>query len=158
MKTIADRVMDIIAQQLSYDRDKVTRADSLLDLEADSLDLVEIILEFEFEFDIELPDGTYEHLRTVGETIDLVIKTINASEARSEPPMIRDIAIAVDPNGLARLVFSFPMPRGTEDFKESIDEFVETVLRAAKPALQDLGANGVGRFEALILPDGRIAE
>lgn len=70
MSDIADRVREIIAEQLMVDLEEVTDEASFADdLGADSLDTVELIMEFEDEFGIEIPDEDAERIRTVGEAI-----------------------------------------------------------------------------------------
>lgn len=70
MSDIADRVREIIAEQLMVDLEEVTDEASFVDdLGADSLDTVELIMEFEDEFGIEIPDEDAERIQTVGEAI-----------------------------------------------------------------------------------------
>ena len=67
---ILDKVIGIIAEQLGIDGEEITAETNLLkDLEADSLDAVEIIMAMEDEFDIEIPDEDAEQLTTVGEIV-----------------------------------------------------------------------------------------
>jgi acyl carrier protein len=70
MSDIEDKVKDIIAEELGVERDKVTPAASFMeDLGADSLDTVELVMAFEKEFDIDIPDEEAEKLRTVGDAL-----------------------------------------------------------------------------------------
>ena len=70
MSEIADRVKNIIVDKLSVDEDKVTETASFTtDLGADSLDTVELIMEFEKEFGINIPDDQAEKIGTVGDAI-----------------------------------------------------------------------------------------
>ena len=63
----------IIAEQLGVPKEKVTRKTSFVnDLGADSLDTVELIMEFEEEFNISIPDEVAEKIGTVGEAIDYI--------------------------------------------------------------------------------------
>src|SRR6187401_2136727 len=63
-----DKVKDIIEKELGVERDKLTNEASLIeDLGADSLDIVELVMEFEKEFNIDIPDEDAEKLRTVGD-------------------------------------------------------------------------------------------
>ncbi|MCL2789919.1 MAG: acyl carrier protein [Desulfobulbus sp.] len=72
---VEDKMIDIIVEQLSVDRDKVVPGASFIDdLGADSLDLVELIMAMEEEFDIEIPDEEAEKILTVQNAIDFVHK------------------------------------------------------------------------------------
>jgi acyl carrier protein len=69
-KSIEDRVKDIIVDQLGVSADQVTpEAKFVEDLGADSLDTVELVMAFEEEFDIEVPDEEAEKLQAVGDVI-----------------------------------------------------------------------------------------
>ena len=66
----AKKVRDIIEKELGVERDKMTDEASFIeDLGADSLDIVELVMEFEKEFNIDIPDEDAEKLRTVGDAI-----------------------------------------------------------------------------------------
>ncbi|MDX1661570.1 MAG: acyl carrier protein [Gemmatimonadota bacterium] len=68
--SVESRVKEIIVENLGVDSEKVTRDASFVeDLGADSLDTVELVMAFEEEFDIEIPDEDAEKLTTVGEAI-----------------------------------------------------------------------------------------
>ena len=70
MSGIEDKVKDIIAEELGVERDKLTNEASFMeDLGADSLDTVELVMAFEKEFDIDIPDEEAEKLRTVGDAL-----------------------------------------------------------------------------------------
>lgn len=70
---IEDKVMQIVAEQMSVDRNEVTRKTSFVDdLNADSLDTVELVMELEDEFDLTIPDEDAEKLKTVGEVMDYI--------------------------------------------------------------------------------------
>lgn len=80
MASVADRVMDIVAEQLGYDRDKIGPDTNFVsDLGADSLDQVELIMELEREFDITIPDDVAEKIQTVGEAISHIEEKLAAS-------------------------------------------------------------------------------
>jgi acyl carrier protein len=67
---IEERVKDIIVEELGVERDKLTSEASFMeDLGADSLDTVELVMAFEKEFDIDIPDEEAEKLRTVGDAL-----------------------------------------------------------------------------------------
>ena len=73
MATIEERVTEIVSEQMGVDKAQVTRETSFVnDLGADSLDTVELVMEFEDEFDISIPDEDAEKIRTVGQAIDYV--------------------------------------------------------------------------------------
>jgi acyl carrier protein len=71
---------EVLASELDVDADKVT-ADARFkeDLDADSLDLVEVVLALEEKFGIEIPDDEIASVKTVGEAADLVIAKQNAA-------------------------------------------------------------------------------
>lgn len=73
MSDIASRVKAIIVDKLSVDENEVTpTAEFTKDLGADSLDTVELIMEFEKEFDIQIPDEEAEKITTVGDAISYI--------------------------------------------------------------------------------------
>jgi len=70
MSNVEDRVKDIIVEELGVEREKLTSEASFMeDLGADSLDTVELVMAFEKEFDIDIPDEEAEKLRTVGDAL-----------------------------------------------------------------------------------------
>jgi len=70
MSDVANRIKEIIAEQLMVDLEEITEESTFVeDLGADSLDRVELIMEFEEEFGIEIPDEDAEKISTVGEAI-----------------------------------------------------------------------------------------
>ena len=72
------KVIDLIVDQLGVDADNVTpEAHFIDDLGADSLDTVELVMAFEEEFDIEIPDDDAEKLETVGNAIDYLNKRLS---------------------------------------------------------------------------------
>lgn len=74
-KTIEDRVKKIVVEHLGVEEDKVTKDASFIDdLGADSLDTVELVMAFEEEFGIDIPDEDAEQMRTVGEAISYLQK------------------------------------------------------------------------------------
>lgn len=73
MATIDQRVTQIIAQQLHVNEEEVVPEASFIDdLGADSLDLVELVMAMEEEFDVEIPDDDAENIRTVQDAIHYV--------------------------------------------------------------------------------------
>jgi acyl carrier protein len=70
MASVEERVIDIVAEQLGVDKSKISRGTSFVnDLGADSLDTVELVMDLEEEFDINIPDEAAEKIQTVGEAI-----------------------------------------------------------------------------------------
>ena len=68
----SEKVKDIIEKELGVEREKLTNEASFIeDLGADSLDIVELVMEFEKEFNIDIPDEDAEKLRTVGDAIGI---------------------------------------------------------------------------------------
>jgi acyl carrier protein len=70
MSDLDQKVKDIIVEELGVERDKVTDDASFMeDLGADSLDTVELVMAFEKEFDVDIPDEDAEKIRTVGDAL-----------------------------------------------------------------------------------------
>ncbi|MGQ9472493.1 MAG: acyl carrier protein [Candidatus Caldatribacteriaceae bacterium] len=70
---VFSKVKEIIVDQLGIDEEEVTPEASFIDdLGADSLDIVELIMAFEEEFDIEIPDEDAEKITTVGEAVEYI--------------------------------------------------------------------------------------
>ncbi|UVI38584.1 acyl carrier protein [Qipengyuania spongiae] len=68
MSDTADRVQKIVVEHLGVEADKVTQDASFIDdLGADSLDIVELVMAFEEEFGVEIPDDAAENITTVGD-------------------------------------------------------------------------------------------
>jgi acyl carrier protein len=73
MSDVLDRVKKIVVERLEVDADKVTEKASFIDdLGADSLDLVELVMAFEEEFGIEIPDDVQEQIGTVGDAVKFI--------------------------------------------------------------------------------------
>ena len=73
-----EQVIDIIVNKLGVERESVVDSASFTnDLGADSLDTVELIMEFEREFEINIPDNQAETISTVGEAISFVENAVN---------------------------------------------------------------------------------
>jgi acyl carrier protein len=76
MASVEERVIEIVADQLGVEKDKITRDSNFVnDLGADSLDTVELVMELEEEFDVNIPDEAAEKIQTVGEAIDHIKKS-----------------------------------------------------------------------------------
>lgn len=70
-----DKIKDLIVDQLQVDGDQVVMEASFIDdLGADSLDIVELIMAIEDEFDLEIPDGEAENIKTVGDAVNYIQK------------------------------------------------------------------------------------
>ena len=70
-----DRIKKIIIDQLGIEAGKISIDSSFIDdLGADSLDIVELIMAFEEEFDIEIPDEDAEKIKTVGDAVNYLSK------------------------------------------------------------------------------------
>ncbi|HPD00039.1 MAG TPA: acyl carrier protein [Acetivibrio sp.] len=70
---VFEKVKKIIAEQLGVDEDEITMESSFIDdLGADSLDIVELIMALEEEFDIEIPDSEAEKISVVGDVVEYI--------------------------------------------------------------------------------------
>ena len=70
---LIDKVKDIIVDQLDADEDAVTLEASIIDdLGADSLDVVDLVMSIEEEFDVEVPDEEVENMKTVGDIVKFI--------------------------------------------------------------------------------------
>ena len=73
MASVKERVIDIVAEQLGVSKDQVSPETSFVnDLGADSLDTVELVMELEEEFDIQIPDDQAEKIKTVGQAVEYI--------------------------------------------------------------------------------------
>ena len=79
MSDIAERVKKIVVEHLGVEEDKVAEGASFIDdLGADSLDTVELVMAFEEEFSVEIPDDAAEKIQTVGDAVNFIKE--NAAE------------------------------------------------------------------------------
>lgn len=70
---IEAKVIEIVAEQMGVEKDKISRDTSFVnDLNADSLDQVELVMELEDEFETSIPDEEAEKLQTVGQAVDYI--------------------------------------------------------------------------------------
>ena len=77
---VEEKVKNIIVEQLNVDVDAVTKDASFIeDLGADSLDIVELVMTMEEEFDLEIPDEDAEKIKSVGEVVSYVTARTSAS-------------------------------------------------------------------------------
>ena len=75
--SIEERVQKIVCEQLGVSAEEVKSEASFIDdLGADSLDTVELVMAFEEEFDIEIPDDAAEHIQTVGDAVKFISEKI----------------------------------------------------------------------------------
>jgi acyl carrier protein len=75
--SVEERVIDIVCENLGVSKEQVTRNTSFIeDIGADSLDIVELVMELEEEFEITIPDDQAEKIKTVGEAIDYIQREI----------------------------------------------------------------------------------
>jgi len=80
-KVIETKVVDIISEQMGTDKSEITRDTSFInDLNADSLDTVELVMEFEDEFNMSIPDEEAEKIQTVGAAVDYIVKVATAKK------------------------------------------------------------------------------
>ena len=79
MSDTAERVKKIVVEHLGVEADKVTESANFIDdLGADSLDTVELVMAFEEEFNVEIPDDAAESIVTVGDAIKFLDKNASA--------------------------------------------------------------------------------
>lgn len=84
MASVEERVIKIVAEQLGVEKEKITRDTSFVnDLGADSLDTVELVMELEEEFDINIPDEVAEKIQTVGQAIEHIERAVQSGEGRA---------------------------------------------------------------------------
>jgi acyl carrier protein len=80
---IEEKVISIVAEQMGVDKGEISRDTNFVtDLNADSLDTVELVMEFEDEFETSIPDEQAEKIQTVGQAIDFINEHI--AQAKSE--------------------------------------------------------------------------
>jgi acyl carrier protein len=71
--SVEEKVIGIVSEQLQIPKEEISREKSFVDdLKADSLDVVELVMEFEDEFKITIPDEDYEKIKTVGDAIKYI--------------------------------------------------------------------------------------
>jgi acyl carrier protein len=70
---VEEKVISIVAEQMGVDKGEINRETNFVaDLNADSLDTVELVMEFEDEFETSIPDEEAEKIQTVGQAIDFI--------------------------------------------------------------------------------------
>ena len=81
VQAIEAKVIEIVSEQMGVDKSEITRETSFInDLNADSLDTVELVMEFEDEFDMSIPDEEAEKIQTVGAAIDYIVEIVKKKE------------------------------------------------------------------------------
>ena len=84
VQAIENKVIDIISEQMGADKSEITRETSFInDLNADSLDTVELVMEFEDEFDMSIPDEEAEKIQTVGAAVDYIVNVAQTKKKES---------------------------------------------------------------------------
>ncbi len=79
---IQEKVIAIVAEQMGVDKGEINRNTHFVnDLNADSLDTVELVMEFEDEFETSIPDEDAEKIQTVGQAIDFIAAHLNKGGA-----------------------------------------------------------------------------
>jgi acyl carrier protein len=77
--SLEERVTDLVVEQLGVSKEEaVLQASFIDDLGADSLDIVELVMSLEEEFDIEIPDEKAEQIQTIGQAIDYLKTELGA--------------------------------------------------------------------------------
>jgi len=85
VQAIEKKVVEIISEQMGVDKSEITRETSFInDLNADSLDTVELVMEFEDEFDMSIPDEEAEKIQTVGAAVDYIAKVAQSKKAEGK--------------------------------------------------------------------------
>lgn len=78
---IETKIIEIVGEQMGVDKAEIKRETSFVnDLNADSLDTVELVMEFEDEFELSIPDEEAERIQTVGQAVDYVFKAQSEKE------------------------------------------------------------------------------
>ena len=76
---VESKVIDIVATQLGVDKNEVTISSSFAnDLNADSLDTVELVMELEDAFSTSIPDDKAEQIQTVGNAVDFIVSAVDS--------------------------------------------------------------------------------
>ncbi len=77
---VFDKVAGIVSEQMGVDKSEIKKVTSFVnDLNADSLDTVELVMEFEDEFDMSIPDEEAEKIQTVGAAVEFIMSVASKS-------------------------------------------------------------------------------
>ena len=84
VQVIENKVIEIISEQMGVDKSEISRGTSFInDLNADSLDTVELVMEFEDEFDMSIPDEEAEKIQTVGAAVEYIANIAQTKKKES---------------------------------------------------------------------------
>lgn len=84
VQQIETKVIEIISEQMGVDKAEISRETSFInDLNADSLDTVELVMEFEDEFDMSIPDEEAEKIQTVGAAVEYIVNVAKTKKKES---------------------------------------------------------------------------
>ena len=79
---IEEKVISIVSEQMGVDKAEINKDTSFVnDLNADSLDTVELVMEFEDEFEMSIPDEEAEQIQTVGQAVEYIVAHANKSRS-----------------------------------------------------------------------------
>ena len=85
VQEIEDKVISIVSEQMGINKAEITREVSFInDLNADSLDIVELVMELEDSFEMQIPDEEAEKIKTVGQAIDYIAAHQNQQQQQQQ--------------------------------------------------------------------------